>query len=40
MKLRKPDLRDIIIVIETSLLFFLLFHFWDMVRHFLAGIFT
>ena len=40
MKFRKPDIRDIIIVIETFLLFFLLFHSWDMVKLFLAGIFT
>jgi hypothetical protein len=40
MKFRKPDLRDIIIAVETFLLFFLLFHSWDRIISFLANIFT
>ena len=40
MKLRKPDWKEVIIMIETFILFFLLFHFWDEVKEFVAGIFS
>lgn len=40
MKLKKPDYKDIIIYIESSILFGLLFHFWDEVKIFIAGIFS
>ncbi len=40
MKLRKPDVKDIVIMIETFIIFLLLFHYWDEVKAFIAGIFT
>lgn len=40
MKLRKPDWKGIIIMMETFILFLLLFHFWDEVKVFIAGIFS
>ena len=40
MKLRKPDWKEVIMTIETFILFFLLFHFWDEVKALVAGIFS
>ena len=40
MKLRKPDWKDVVIMIETFILFLLLFHYWDEVKSFVAGIFS
>jgi hypothetical protein len=40
MKLKKPDIRDIIIMIETFIIFLLLFRHWDQVKTFIAGLFT
>ncbi|MDX2431673.1 MAG: hypothetical protein QNK35_12120 [Bacteroides sp.] len=40
MKLRKPDVKDIVIMIETFIIFLLLFHYWDEVKAFIAGIFS
>lgn len=40
MKLRKPDWKGIIIMIETFILFLILFRNWDAVKDFIAGIFT
>jgi len=40
MRIKKPDYKDIIIFIETAILSGLLFHFWDEVKAFIAGIFT
>ena len=40
MKLRKPDGKEIAIMIETFIIFFLVFHFWDEVKAIIAGIFT
>jgi hypothetical protein len=40
MKFKKPDAREIVIVIETFILFFLIFHFWDEVKTFITGLFT
>ena len=40
MKLRKPDGKEIIIIIETFIIFFLLFYFWDEVKLIIAGILT
>lgn len=39
MKIKKPDWKDIVIFIETAILFKILFHFWDEVKIFVAGIF-
>jgi len=39
MKIKKPDWKDILIFIESAILFKLLFHFWDEVKAFIAGIF-
>jgi len=40
MRFRKPDWKDIIIMIETFILFFLLFHYWDGVKSFIASLFV
>ncbi len=40
MKLKKPVGKDIVIMIETFILFLLLFHYWDEVKAFIAGIFS
>ena len=40
MKLRKPDWKEVIMMIETFILFFLLFQFWDEVKAVVAGIFS
>lgn len=40
MKLRKPDGKDIVIMIESFIIFLLLFHYWDEVKAFIAGIFS
>ncbi len=40
MKLKKPDWKDIVIAIETAILFKLLVQYWDEVKIFIAGIFT
>jgi len=40
MKLKKPDWKEIIIMIETFILFLLLFRFWDEVKSVIAGIFS
>jgi len=40
MKLKKPDWKGILIMIETFILFLLLFHFWDEVKAFIARILT
>jgi hypothetical protein len=40
MKLRKPDIKDIIISVETFILFFLLFRYWDQVKMFIAALFA
>ena len=40
MKLKKPDWKGVIIMIETFILFFLLFHYWDEVKSFIARIFS
>ena len=40
MKIKKPDWKDIVIFIESAILFKLLFHFWDEVKAFISGIFV
>jgi hypothetical protein len=40
MKHRRPDWKDWVILAETFLLFFLLFHYWDEVLGLITGIFT
>ena len=40
MKTGKPDWKDIVILVETFILFFLLFHYWDEVKVFITGIFS
>lgn len=40
MKIKKPDWKDIVIFIESAILFKLLFQFWDEVKASIAGIFT
>ncbi len=40
MKIKKPDYKDIIIFIETAVIFGFIFHYWDEVKAFIAGIFT
>lgn len=40
MKIKKPDWKDILIFIESAILFMLLFRFWDEVKAFIAGLFT
>ena len=40
MKIKKPDWKDIVIFIETAILFKLLFHFWDEVKAFIVALFT
>lgn len=40
MKIKKPDYKDIIIFIETAIIFYFLFHYWDDVKAFLISIFT
>ena len=40
MKIKKPDWKDIVIFIETAILFKVLFHFWDEVKEFLVSLFT
>lgn len=40
MRLRKPDWKEIIIIIETAIIFFILFHNWDTVKDYIAGIFS
>jgi len=40
MKLKRPDWKGIIIMIETFILFLILFHYWDEVKAFIAGIFS
>jgi len=40
MKLKQPDWKGITIMIETFLLFLILFHYWDEVKAFIAGIFS
>jgi hypothetical protein len=40
MKLKRPDWKGIIIMIETFILFLILFHFWDEVKALIAGIFS
>jgi hypothetical protein len=37
---RKPDYRDVIIAIETFVLFLVLFKSWDQVKLILAGLFS
>lgn len=39
MKLRRPHWKDIVIITETTILFLLLFRYWDEVKAFVAGIF-
>ena len=40
MKIKKPDWKDIVILIETAILAMLLFQNWDEVKDFIAGLFT
>jgi len=40
MKIKKPDWKDIVIFIETAILFKLMFQFWDEVKAFIVGLFT
>ena len=40
MKIKKPNWKDIVIFIETAILFKLLFHFWDEVKAFIVALFT
>jgi len=40
MRLKRPDWKDIVIMIETFILFLLLFPFWDEVKAFISGIFS
>ena len=40
MKLKKPDIKEIIIMIETFIIFLLLFRNWDQVKSFIAAFFT
>jgi hypothetical protein len=40
MKIKKPDWKDIVIFIESAILFKLLFQFWDEVKEAIAGFFT
>ena len=40
MKIKKPDWKDIVIFIETAILFKLFFHFWDEVKAFVVSLFT
>jgi hypothetical protein len=39
-KAKKPDWKDIVIVFETAILAFILFHNWDGVKAFLSTIFS
>jgi hypothetical protein len=38
MKLKKPDWKILVIVVESFILFKILFHFWDEVKDYIAGI--
>jgi hypothetical protein len=40
MKIKKPDWKDIVIFIETAILFKLLFLFWDEVKAFIVSLLT
>lgn len=40
MKLKRPTWKDMVIVIGAFILFLLLFHYWDEVKAFIAGIFS
>ena len=40
MKIKKPDWKEIVILIETAILAMLLFHYWDEVKVFIAALFT
>jgi len=40
MKLNLPDWKGIVIMIETFILFLILFSNWDEVKAFIAGIFS
>jgi len=40
MKIKKPNTKDIIIFIETALIFFFIFHYWDEVKALIVNIFT
>ncbi len=40
MKIKKPDWKDIVIFVESVILFKILFHHWDEVKAFIAGLFT
>ena len=40
MKIKKPKIKEIIIFIETAIIFYLLFHYWDEVKAFIVNIFN
>jgi len=40
MKIKKPKTKEIIIFIETAIIFYLLFQYWDEVKAFIVNIFN
>lgn len=40
MKIKKPSWKEIVVMLLSFIVFFLLFHNWDAVKAFIAGIFS